>query len=56
MLRELLQSLSAESASSPWVSCGKHTLNIADKMIIKSGGELTDKHVQMAQYLILLPP
>jgi len=43
---------SANSASSLWVSCGKHKLNIADKMIVESGGELTDKHVQMSQYLI----
>ena len=38
--------------SSPWVSCGKHTLTIGDKIIVESGDEFTDKHIQMAQYLI----
>ena len=28
---------------------GLHTLNVADKMIIESGGELTVKCIQMAQ-------
>ena len=43
---------STDIVSSTWVSCGKHTLTISDKIIVESGGELTDKHIQMAQYLI----
>ena len=45
----------ADIVSSQWVSCGKHTLTIGDRVIIKSGGELTDKNGQMAQCLIKCP-
>jgi len=37
---------------SQWVRCDKCVLNITDKMIIENGDELTDKHIQMAQYLL----
>ena len=43
---------SADIVSSPWVRCGKHTLTIDNKIIVEPGDELTDKHIQMAQYLI----
>ena len=46
------QEESTDTVSSPWVSCGKHTLNISDKIVVESANELTDKHIQMAQYLI----
>ena len=42
----------ADIDSSPWVGCGKHTLTIGDKIKVESGDEFTDKHIQMAQYLI----
>ena len=35
-----------------WVKCGRHTLKKADKEIIESGSELTDRHIQYAQQLI----
>ena len=35
-----------------WVKCDRQILRIADKEIIETGMELTDKHIQYAQYLI----
>ena len=35
-----------------WVRHGKLTLKLVDKAAIKLGGELNDKHIQMAQYLV----
>ena len=37
---------------SEWVRRDKSVLSITDKMIIESGDELTDQHIQMAQYLL----
>ena len=35
-----------------WVKCDRQILYIANKEIIESGLELTDKHIQYAQYLL----
>ena len=40
------------SNDSEWVRRDKSVLSITDKMIIESGDELTDQHIQMAQYLL----
>jgi len=34
------------------IRCDKCVLNITDKTIIEIGDKLTDKHIQMAQYLL----
>ena len=41
-----------ECASDPvWIIYNRHVLHLSDKMIIESG-ELSDKHILMAQYYI----
>ena len=35
-----------------WITHGNHTLKLSDKMAIEQGGEMTDKHMQMAQHLV----
>jgi len=37
---------------SEWVKCDKCMLDVTDKKIFESGDKLTDKHIQMSQYLL----
>jgi len=42
----------SDDNDSVWVRCAKCVLNAEDKMTVEIGDELTDKHIQMAQYLL----
>ena len=35
-----------------WAKCDRHMLKNADKEVIETGMELTDRHIQYSQYLI----